>query len=79
MTETHDPVPGATHSVPDARGYKWKNIGTRISEARTEGGIYAASVERASGSQLPNGLVLGGGKDEAHLTNDSWNWRINAR
>ena len=39
MTETHDPVPGATHSVPDARGYKWKNIGTRISDARTKAGF----------------------------------------
>ena len=39
MTETHDPVPGATHSVPEPRGYKWKNIGTRISEARTKAGF----------------------------------------
>ena len=39
MTETHDPVPGATHSVPDARGYKWKNIGSRINEARTKAGF----------------------------------------
>ena len=39
MTETNEPVPGATHSVPDARGYKWKSIGARISEARTEAGF----------------------------------------
>ena len=32
-------MPGATQSVPETTGYRWKNIGARIRDARTKAGL----------------------------------------